>query len=120
MTKKYTTAQDLGLTREVVSLAWGKVYLQPTTENGRDYHSEFAEALGCTRNQAKELCYWFIYTTPFLLSLDCLAQIGALENSRNQILSRGNANESVDAITRRIDYLESKRGAALSGRKYVN
>ncbi|AHK11906.1 hypothetical protein CHOED_046 [Vibrio phage CHOED] len=46
---------------------WLRIYLAPHSD--RDAHSEFAEAIGVSRSEAKEICYRNIYQpeTPWLI-----------------------------------------------------
>lgn len=106
-----TTTQlvaDLGFTRDDVAQLWGKVYLQGFAETGRDYHSEFADALGCTRDQAKQISYWFQYTTPYLQSLSRLSREGIAYLVRTTVVrNRDNGNTNFDMISY-LDGLEAR------------
>ena len=100
--------EDLGLTRDQVAEACGKVYLQGYADSGRDYHSEFADALGCTRNQAKEVSYWFQYTTPYMQALDRLSRQSTLNMVRTKwIRNQTLGNTSFD-LPRYLDMFEGR------------
>jgi len=49
-----------------VTAAWVEAYLKQGPDMDVDSHAEFAGILGLTRSEAKQLCYQYMHTQPFL------------------------------------------------------
>ena len=77
-----------------VTAAWVEAYLKQGPDMDVDSHDEFAGILNLSRNEAKQLCYQYMHTQPFLRYI----HFSSKETAYWHVLKTLKSKTRVDAI----------------------
>ncbi|QDH46795.1 hypothetical protein LAh9_79 [Aeromonas phage LAh_9] len=97
--------KTLGFSDEEFFKMWLEVYVLSSKKE--DLHSNFAEKLGCTRDEAKGVHWALMYKSPYLQDLLRLTRICSLESAKAMVGRSKDLKEVDQRLMGSLDHLES-------------
>ena len=96
--------KSLGFSNEEFLRMWFEIYV--LSNKKEDLHASFACKLGCSRNDAKCIHWFLLYSSPYLKDLLRTEGICRLEQAKIMVMKQPDKVSAENRLNRQIEFLE--------------